>query len=97
MAEIFEPVGAHVSEDLEGTLTPAVPKGANVCLVQATKFDVRYKLDGTAPNATHGFLIREGQQVAIPISENTTLKLNRNNSNVIPTIEYQWGQYVESA
>ena len=93
MAEIFEPVGTHVSAELNAELTPVVPVPATAFLVQASKFDIRYTLDGTAPSGTHGFLIREGEQIAIPISSSTTLKLNRSNTNVVPSIEYQWGKY----
>jgi hypothetical protein len=88
----FNPIGAHSSGttiSAATTLTPA--EGATKLLIQALTKNVRFTLDGTAPEAAKGFQIAaDDAPFIIPIGEDTVVKVIQEAATA--SLQYQWGE-----
>jgi len=86
----FVAVGAHTKNAaLSSTVTLTAPAGVNALKIQVETKAVRYRLDGTAPDATTGFSISAGTSIIIPISPGGVIKIIE--EDVSATVQYQWG------
>lgn len=88
----LNPIGAHfdgTTISSATTLTP--PAGATKILIQAMVQNVRFTLDGTAPEAAKGFQLKAGDPpVLIPLGNATVLKVIQEAATA--DIQYQWGE-----
>ena len=87
----FDPVGSH-SQDatISGVTDLVAPPGANKLLIQTVGANVRYTLDGTAPSATLGFVLTDGDApLVIPFGPATTIKVIEESATA--TIDFQFG------
>lgn len=88
----FNPLGAHsdgATISSATTLTPAT--GATKILIQALTQNVRFTLDGTAPEAAKGFQLKAGDPpVIIPLGNATVLKVIQEAATA--DLQYQWGE-----
>ena len=70
------------------TLTP--PTGATKIMIQALTQNVRYTLDGTAPEAAKGFQLLAGDPpLVIPLGSGMTIKVIQETATA--DLQYQWG------
>lgn len=87
----FDPVGSHsdgATISSATTLTP--PTGATKILIQALEKNVRFTLDGTAPEAAKGFQLKAGDPpLLIPLGNATVLKVIQEEATA--DVQYQWG------
>ncbi len=88
----FNPLGSHydgTTISSATTLTPAT--GATKIMIQALTQNVRFTLDGTAPEAAKGFQLKAGDgAVVIPLGNSTVLKVIQEAATA--DIQYQWGE-----
>lgn len=88
----FNPIGAHVDGatiSSATTLTPAT--GATKIMIQALTQNIRFTLDGTAPEAAKGFQLKAGDPaLIIPLGNSTTIKVIQETATA--DIQYQWGE-----
>ena len=87
----FTPVGAHVDgPDVSSAVTLTPPAGATKLLIQALTQNVRFTLDGTAPEAAKGFQLKAGDPpIMIPIGRFTVIKVIEEAATA--DLQYQWG------
>jgi hypothetical protein len=87
----FEPVGAHVDgPDISSATTLTPPAGATKLLVQALTQNVRFTLNGTAPEAAKGFQLKAGDPpLLLPLGNGTVLKVIEEAATA--DLQYQWG------
>jgi hypothetical protein len=86
----FTAVGAHTKNaTLSSAVTLTAPAGVNALKIQAETKAVRYRLDGTAPDATTGFSIAAGALVTIQTSPGGVVKIIEAEASA--TVQYQWG------
>ena len=74
---MFEPVGAHNDGlDISSAVTITIPTGATKILMQVQTQNARYTLDGTAPTASKGFQLKDGDPpIIITFGNATVLKM----------------------
>lgn len=87
----FDPVGAHSDGAvISSATTLTVPAGATKIMIQALVQNVRFTLDGTAPEAAKGFQLAAGDPpVVIPMGNATVLKVIQEAATA--DLQYQWG------
>lgn len=80
---------AHVTAILPATVyTPNVPKHAGKMMIMCHTGNVRWTLDGSAPSATHGFLmVANAAPFIIDLNETVTPRFFTLNS----VLEIQYG------
>ena len=73
---VWNLVGSHTQNtSLSGVVSVTVPDGANAVLLTARTQNVCYTLDGTAPTASKGLLLKAGDStVMVPCNPGSTLK-----------------------
>lgn len=87
----YDIVGAHSSgTSIAGvvTLTP-LPAGAAKLAIQVTGANARFTLDGSAPSATRGFQLKDGDPMMI-LSVGPTMSIKIIQESATATLEYQW-------
>lgn len=88
----FNPIGSHVDGatiSSATTLTP--PTLATKIMIQALSQNVRFTLDGTAPEAAKGFQLKAGDPVVIiPLGNATVVKVIQEAATA--DLQYQWGE-----
>jgi len=87
----FEPVGSHVAgPTISSATTLTVPAGATKIMIQAITKNVRFTLDGTAPEAAKGFQLFAGDPpLVIPLGSGTVLKVIEEAATA--DLQYQFG------
>lgn len=88
----FNPVGAHSSGlTISSATTITIPDAASKWMVQALAQNVRYTLDGTAPEAAKGFQLKAGDPpVIIPLGNATVIKAIQEAATA--SLQYQFGE-----
>jgi hypothetical protein len=89
----FNPVGPHHSESFENGNVISLERetDANVLLIEAILFPVRYTLDGSTPTKDHGFTIKAGGVLNLQLGTDAVVKLY--SASLTTKIQYQWGAY----
>ena len=87
----FHVIGSHYDgTTISSAVTLTPPAGATKLLIQALDQNVRYTLDGTAPTASKGFQLKDGDPpVQIPVGTGMTIKVIEEAATA--DIQYQWG------
>ena len=87
----FEPVGAHSDgATISSATTLTAPDGATKIMMQALTQNVRFTLDGTAPEAAKGFQLKAGDPpLVIPLGNGTVIKVIQETATA--DLQYQWG------
>lgn len=84
----FAVSGSHTKNaTLSSAVTLTKPSGATNLWIQALDQNIRFRLDGTAPDATTGFQLAAGDFLVIPVP-GTTVKVIEETATA--TIQYQW-------
>ena len=91
LLKAFNPVSGHSQDaSISGVTDLVLPGGANKVLIGAIGANVRYTLDGTAPSATFGFQLKDGDPpIVIPFGPATLLKVIEETASA--TIDFQFG------
>ena len=87
----FNPVGAHNDGlAISSATTITIPDGATKIMIQALGQNVRFTLDGTAPEAAKGFQLKAGDPVMVlPLGAGTVLKVIQEAATA--DLQYQFG------
>ena len=84
----FTPSGAHTQvADLSSAVTLAKPAGATQLMLQPLTNNIRYRLDGVAPDASTGFQLEAGTLLVIPVPGADVRVIEETAS---ASLEYQW-------
>lgn len=88
----FNPVGAHSDgATISSATTLTAPTLATKIMIQALTQNVRFTLDGTAPEAAKGFQLKAGDPpVILPLGNATVLKVIQEAATA--DLQYQWGE-----
>jgi hypothetical protein len=89
----FNPVGAHYDGTTISSATTLTPPStlATKIMIQALVQNVRFTLDGTAPEAAKGFQLKAGDPpMILPLGNATTVKVIQEAATA--DIQYQWGE-----
>lgn len=89
----FTPVGSHAEASLSGTVatTPTPAANATKIMMQAFTQNIRYTLDGSAPDANTGFQLGTAlpnKPTIMPISGGTVKVITETGT---ASFQYQWG------
>jgi hypothetical protein len=85
----FTPSGAHTENaSLSSAVTLTKPEGAHAIIMQCFDQNVRYRLDGTNPDADTGFRLTAGNDpVVIPVPGDDVRVIEE---TATATLQYQW-------
>lgn len=85
----FTPSGAHTkNSSLSSAVTLTKPAGAVAIMMQAFTQNVRYRLDGTNPDASTGFqLAADASPIVLPVPGASVRVIEETASAVL---NYQW-------
>ena len=84
----FAPVGSHTENaSISSATTLSKPAGATRLWLQALDQNIRYRVDGTNPDANTGFQLAAGDSVIIPVTRSDVRVIEE---TATATIQYQW-------
>lgn len=89
---VFSPVGSHSDgATISSATTLTAPATATKIMMQAISQNVRFTVDGTAPETAKGFQLKAGDPpLILPLGRNTTLKVIEEAATA--DLQYQWGE-----